>query len=178
MSEPMQIWVEVWPVAADSAGIWLVSGSDAWRADLPVMGDSEPHFDVELELSGHGVKNDVALLHSTSWRADGPRVLLTYVALLQVPGGSLVRDRWPDALPIGPGLADAVGAPPTNPPAEAPMPRYIDVLLHAVRHLRFLLDTDGAARTVMDDHWRRHLEDFTPALAGMYGARRWPADAA
>jgi len=168
MSEPMKIYVEIWPVAADNAGIWLISGNDAWRPELPVMADTEPHADVELELFDHGAKNDVALLHSTSWRVDGPRVLLTYVALVQIPGGGLVRDRWPDALPIGPALANAVGAPPANPPADAPAPRYIDVLLHAVRHLRFLLDTDGTARTVMDDNWRLHLGEFTPALARMY----------
>src|SRR6266536_6687257 len=111
MSEPMTIYVEVWPLAADSAGIWLVSGDDAWRPRLPVMGDSEPHFEVEQELSGHGAKHDAALLHSTSWRVDGPRVILTYVALIQCPGASHVRDRWPNALPVGPGLAEAVGKP-------------------------------------------------------------------
>ena len=31
MGELMTVTVEVWPVSADEAGIWLVSGGDAWR---------------------------------------------------------------------------------------------------------------------------------------------------
>jgi hypothetical protein len=29
--EPMTVHVEVWPVAADEIGLWLVSGDDCWR---------------------------------------------------------------------------------------------------------------------------------------------------
>ena len=68
MMEPMTTRVEVWPVAADELGIWLISGDDAWRPDLPVMADNEPHFDVELELASHHAKDSTTLLHSTSWR--------------------------------------------------------------------------------------------------------------
>ena len=39
MMEPMTTRVEVWPVAADELGIWLISGDDAWRPDLPVMAE-------------------------------------------------------------------------------------------------------------------------------------------
>ena len=31
MSEPMGVRVELWMLAADGTGIWLVSGGDAWR---------------------------------------------------------------------------------------------------------------------------------------------------
>ena len=92
MSEPMTVRPEIWPVAADTAGIWLVSGDDAWRPALPVAADSEPHADVELELSRHGALEDAALLHSTSWRVDGPSIVLTYVTVIRCAG--LVLDRY------------------------------------------------------------------------------------
>ncbi|MFC0533959.1 hypothetical protein [Phytohabitans kaempferiae] len=169
MAEPMTVWVEVWPVAADQVGVWLLSGDDALRSSLPVAADSEPHFEVEALLAAADMRNDTVLLHSTSWRPDGPRVVLTYVAVVQ--GGSLerlVRDRWTTALPVSLELADAVGRPPEHRPDAPPVPRYVDVLLHAVRHLRFLLDTDASNRAALDANWARHLGALTPALAGMY----------
>jgi hypothetical protein len=165
MLEPMTVRVEVWPVAADPAGLWLVSGDDAWRSTA-VMADDEPHAQVEALLWEHGVRGDVELLHSTSWRTDGPAVVLTYVAPLRCD--DFVRDRWPDARPVTLGLAASVGKPPEAAPADPPAPRYVDVLLHALRHLRFLLDTDAANRTAMDEHLRRWLGELEPALAGMY----------
>jgi hypothetical protein len=166
VSEPMQVWVEVWPVAADDAGIWLVSGLDAWRPSLPVMADEEPHADVELVLHENSAADDAVLLHSTSWRVDGPGVVLTYVAVLRKPG--YVRANWPGAEPISPRLPRAVGRPLAHGAAEPPLPRHVDVLMHAVRHLRFLLDTDDTAAASLDAHWRRHLAEMTSALAGMY----------
>lgn len=166
MSEPMTVRTEVWPLAADSAGIWLTSGADAWRPALPVPADSEPHAEVELLLAERGVSADVVLLHSTSWRVDGPSIVLTYVAVLARSG--LVLDSWPDARPLGVDLARAVGQPPAHGAAEAPAPRYIDVLHHSVRHLAFLLESDATAAAVLDADWQRHLRKLTPTLAGMY----------
>ena len=54
-----------------------LSGNDGWRAG-PVMADDEPHSEVEYAVSDHMPLDDVILLHSTSWRVDGPRVVLTY----------------------------------------------------------------------------------------------------
>ncbi|WP_433346028.1 hypothetical protein [Micromonospora sp. CA-111912] len=169
MAENMAVWVEVWPVAADQVGLWLLSGGDAWRPGLPVPSDSEPHAEVELELAGRAAKDSASLLHSTSWRVDGPRVILTYIAVVEVTG--LVRDQWPDALPIDLALAEAVGRPPTNAANDAPAPRYVDVLLHALRHLRFLIDYDATAAEALTGTIRGHLLPLAPALAGMYGER-------
>lgn len=169
MAENMAVGVEVWPVAADAVGIWLLSGADAWRPALPVQADNEPHADVELVLAEQGITGAAGLLHSTSWRVDGVRVVLTYIAVVQVNG--LVRDEWPAALPVDLDLADTVGRPPTNAANEAPAPRYIDVLLHALRHLRFLLDHDATASAALSGPIRDHLLRLEPALAGMYGER-------
>jgi hypothetical protein len=169
MAEPMTVWVEVWPLAADATGIWLLSGDDAWRDTMPVMADSEPHFEVEGLLSVHGARDSTVLMHSTSWRPDGPHIVLTYVAIVQAGGlDAVVRERWADALPVSLDLAQAVGRPSTHAPDAAPVPRYVDVLLHAVRHLAFLRDTDATNRAALDANWLRHLESWQPALAGMY----------
>jgi len=167
MSEqPMTVTVEVWPVSADETGIWLLSPDGPWPSP-PVMADSEPHLAVELELIQHTVSLiDVALLHSTSWRTEGTAVILTYVAVVRCPG--LVRSTWPDARPVGWPLAEHVGRPPTHAPTEPPAPRYIDVLMHGLRHLRFLLDYDATSAEALNGTWRQHLETLEPALSTMY----------
>lgn len=166
MAENMPVYVEVWPVAADRLGIWLVSGTDAWRASLPVYSDDEPHSDVNHLLSENGARRDALLTHSTSWRVDGNRLLLTYVVVLGVSGN--VRERWPEALPIDSSLTDVVGKPFDHDPTDPPTPRYIDVLMHALRHLAFLRDNDSTSNAALTAEWRTHLEGLHPALAGMY----------
>jgi hypothetical protein len=169
MAEPMQVRIEIWPVAADDTGIWLLSGDDAWRPATTVAADSEPHFEVELTLSDHGALADTAVLHSTSWRVDGPVVILTYVALINVPDA--VRLAWPNARPVSMDAVKTVGPAPAHDPAGPPSPRYIDVLKHAIRHLAFLRDTDPTTYAAFPPHWPNHLATIRPALAGMYAAQ-------
>jgi hypothetical protein len=164
MSEDMKVRVEVWPLAADAAGLWLLS-DDAWRSGN-VPADDEPHSEISYLLGDHGVIDDTGLVHSTSWRVDGPAVILTYLAVVHTP--DLVLDAWPDARPVTDDLMKAVGKPPTHAPTEAPAPRYIDVLLHGLRHLRFLMDADATTASAFDANWRRHLEPLEPELARMY----------
>ncbi len=169
MFEPMSIAVEVWPVAADEAGIWLASGGDAWRYG-PVMADSDVHFEVQMLLREHGLTlDDVAVIHSTSWRPDGPAVVLTYMAVVKTDG--YVLDSWPDAAPVTAALPAAVGKAPPHGAAEVPVPRVVDVLLHGLRHLRFLLDHDAETASALDGNWRRHLAPLKPALAAMFSER-------
>jgi hypothetical protein len=174
-TDRLGVRVEVWPVAADQFGIWLVSPeADAWRSDY-VNADREPHRAVEDLLDAHDQFNRVQLLHSTSWRTDSDAVVLTYIAVLAVAlvghgeSNEYVLDTWPHARPLTLATAEAVGKPLPHGPIEPPTPRYIDVLMHAVRHLRFLLETDVQAQAGLDDHWRHSLSDLQPTLAGMYG---------
>lgn len=168
MAEPMTVRVEVWPVAADEAGIWLVSDGDAWRDTLPVMADGDPHFDVEMLLSREGVLDDRIFMHSTSWRTERTSIMLTYMAVVRRSG--LVRDNWPRALPISPNMAAAVGHPIPHGPNDPPTPRHVDVLLHGLRHIKFLTDPHGdtTAAQALSDPWPAHLASWEPALAGMY----------
>lgn len=164
--ENMNVVVEVFPCAADEHGIWLISGPDAWRS-APIPSDSEPHFEVGLLLASND-QQQPALIHSTSWRPDGPTIVLTYVAVFETVG--LILDRWPGALPVSADLLPAVGKPYQHGAAEVPVPRYIDVLHHALRHLTFLTQTDATARAALTGYWAEHLAQLEPALSGMYEA--------
>ncbi|MFI7642966.1 hypothetical protein [Nonomuraea sp. NPDC049400] len=156
--------VEVWPLMADEDGIWLISGLGAWRTgDI----NCQPHPAVQRLLSGHGVSDLVRLLHSTSWRAIGGAVVLTYIAVRDHPHEPL-SSRWPASLAITRTWAAAAGKPAPHPPAEAPTPRDADVLLHGLRHLRFLAATDTTAYQAMSEQWRSWLEPFTATLSGLY----------
>jgi len=164
--EPMTTAVEVWPVAADEVGIWLLSGGDALRGG-PVMADACMFAEVGLLLEGLGVPDgDVAAVHSTSWRQEGPRQVDTFMAV--IAAGGLVRNRWPAALPVTADLAAVVGKPFTHAASGPPTPRYVDVLMHGLRHLHYLVEHDATAAAALGELWRRHLGPFEPALAGMY----------
>lgn len=166
--ENMNVKIEIWPLAADHASVWLVSGREAWTPALPVGSADDIHDEVEALLYKHGVLETTTLIHSTSWRPDGPSMVVTYVAVLRTDG-PVIAD-FPDARPVGLDLADKVGRPPMHGATEVPVPRYVDVLLHAIRHLRFLLDNDDESATGITLPMRRHIEKLRPALAGMYRA--------
>lgn len=167
--QPMMTRVEVWPLAADPVGIWLCA-PDAWRPSTPIMSDSQPHDEVVLELARQGVTpGDTAILHSTSWRVDGQGVILTYVAVLNTPGPSpMVRAHYPLAQPLALEMHKLVGRPAAHAPDQPPVPRRIDVLLHGVRHLRFLRDNDAQVSRALGDWWHTHLDQWAPALFAMY----------
>ncbi|GAA2414537.1 hypothetical protein GCM10010404_85820 [Nonomuraea africana] len=175
MSGNTTVRVEVWPVSADTEGLWLLSGMDAWRSE-PVQQASDPHSTVESLLEEHSILSDVKLLHSTSWRvkaltstswrAEDESVILTYVGVIGCD--DFVRTDWPNATPITREVTAAVGKTIAVEATQAPFPRYIDVLLHGLRHLHFLLYTDSSARAALCDKWKKHLATLEPALAGMY----------
>ncbi len=169
MLEKMGITVEVWPLAADEAGIWLISGGDALRWG-PVMADGDVHYEVETLLRGFGLDLDqVPVIHSTSWRPDGPAIVLTYSAVVRAPG--YVLETWPQAAPVTAALPAAVGKAPPHAAAEVPVPRLVDVLLHCLRHLRFLMSADAETAAALDTNWRGHLRPLEPALATMFSER-------
>jgi hypothetical protein len=88
--------------------------------------------------------------------------------MIVVDAPQLIVDAWPDAKPVGVPLAEHVG--PTIPyqPIDAPIPRHIDVLLHGLRHLKFLSETDATNAAAFTPSWLTHLNALSPALAGMY----------
>jgi hypothetical protein len=115
--------------------VLLLSEQDGvlrYRTAVAELPDGIHPDDVAIELSGLTLCTPGALLHSTSWRFDGERIVLTYAAL-------------PDPAPVAavPVAADAmvVSASPLT-----PSPQGVDAsaaATHAVRHLALLLSTDA-----------------------------------
>jgi hypothetical protein len=168
---PMTVTAEVWPVAADETGLWLLGPGP--RPSLPVMDDAEPHDYAEMELMQGCMWAGTRALHSTSWRVsydrttDSNYLVVSYVAVVEVAG--LVKGEYPDAIPITLQAADAeLGRVPTHSATEAPAVRHFDVLFHALRHLRFLLVTDATLADALPPIWGEQLATFEPAIARMY----------
>lgn len=93
------------------------------------------------------------LVHSTSWRLDGPRVVLTYVVAVQSP--SEPNENLADELVTRADLArgDAMG-----PPLEIGVAQ---VLEHAFRHLSWLVKDDAAVRDALPE-WVAFLDTYEP----------------
>jgi len=130
----------------------------AFRARTAGQGGAAPDV-VARRLAGIPAGADAHVLHSTSWRFDGSRIVLTYVALpdpmRQAPGRRHVA---PDL---------ARGLDTTNP---TPVRLSLDeVAAHACRHLAFLRATDAAVADASHAHryiWELIDANFFPALAG------------
>ncbi len=187
MLEPMTVVAEVWPLAADETGLWLISGEEGpWDSDI-IMADSDMHWEVETALLAHGIaRESVIALHLTSasepgaveasvWtscRPFGTSIIHTYMAAVRPEG--FAREQWPEARPVTVDLALAY-KPRSHGAADPPMPRDVDVLIHGLRHLKNLIETDDDNAAALGELWRRHLEPFKPALATMYHRRRFAA---
>jgi hypothetical protein len=179
MTENKPHVAEIWPLAVDDLGIWLISGRDAWRTG-PVPSGSGADFEAKLELFAYGIgKDQLPFIHSTSWRDELPRLIVTFAAWVQPARGDLVRGTWRGAMPLTAGAAKAVGPARPHAPAEPPQPTYFHVLMHALRHIKWLSDPandiDSAAVLATDGRWGRHLAPFQPELARMFTEPYEPA---
>jgi hypothetical protein len=166
----MRVVAEVWPVAADETGLWLLNPTGPWPSE-PLQEGSDPHAAATLELQQHGTWGDTVWLHQTSSRTDGGTQVETLLAIVRCPG--LVRNTWPEALPITTDAAEVVGPPSSHSAIEPPAGvRFWDVLLHALRHLRYLADpalgNDATTWAALSHEWHLHLAAFEPAMAMMY----------
>jgi len=167
MLEPMTVWVEVWPVAADESGLWLLSDGEPWL-DGPVYADSSEDFLAKSMLSEHGITPaELLWTHFTSWHPDGPRHVDTYLAVVDLKG-AMACERWPHAAPVTPDLYDEVGKPPTHGATEEPAPRELDVLYHALGHLKEQIRKNATTRAAAGELVRAQLEPYEETLAGMY----------
>src|SRR6266536_5668786 len=128
---PKVVTVEVWPVAADQRGIWLLSGLGPWPSPPVAQGiDNAEHIAAEIELMQHQARAETVILHSTSWRSTTVEMVCTFLAVIDCPGRP-VRAHWPEALPLDPRVVEVVGSEPTHGAAEPPVVREIGVLRHA-----------------------------------------------
>jgi len=167
-SRLMHVTAEIWPLAADEAGIWLVSGDWPW-VTLPFADDTSFNAEFEWALLEHGA---TAVLgpHGTSCRIDGPAQIDSAVVVVQCRGP--VRKSWPQAKPVPvEKIVAEVGKPPTHPANRVPDEvRQWDALVQAIRHLAFQLTPYGDAELAdkLDNWWRFHLAGVSPVLFRLY----------
>jgi hypothetical protein len=103
---------------------------------------------------------DPLLVHSTSWRADGPRLVLTYVVAVDRP--RKLNENLADDPVARAELArgDAMGPPPQIGVAQ--------VVEHAFRHLAWLVKDDAAVRDALPD-WVVFLDGYEPEPFRAFG---------
>ena len=94
------------------------------------------------------------LVHSTSWRHEDRRIILTYVAAIEPPG-----DMAADSLVAVPvRRAELARGDATSAPAVIAVDAVIE---HALRHLSWLVRDDPAVMRALDG-WKQTLADFEP----------------
>lgn len=135
----------------DGAPVWLKpEHADSLRIGLPAT--ARPG-DVVLDTLGW-YDLTPRVVHSTSWRHEEGRVVLSYVAVVEppptLPPGTLVRT------PVG--RADLARGGATAPPREIGV---LQVIEHALRHLSWLVQDDPAIGEALPD-WVPVLEAYQP----------------
>lgn len=144
--------VEILPVALrDGALFWLKPvHAESLRVGLPRT--ATPGDIVLGVLAWYPLKPYVA--HSTSWRYEEGRIILTYVAVVAplgvLPPGTLV------ALPVA--HTELARGEAMAPPTSIEVTQVVE---HALRHLSWLVRDDPAIAAALRD-WAGVLADYQP----------------
>lgn len=144
--------LEVLPVALRPDGlVWMKPAhAESLRVGLPAS--AKPGEVVLDVLKWYPL--EPVVVHSTSWRHEKARIILTYVAVVsppaQLPPDSLIAVHVQRA-ELARGEATAA---PRSIGVEA-------VLEHALRHLSWLVNDDPAVTAALTD-WKQVLADFRP----------------
>jgi hypothetical protein len=144
--------LEILPVFGDKRGLtWLKPiHAASLRIGLPPI--AKPGDVVVQTLGWYELTPRV--VHSTSWRLEDARVILTYVAVvadvLKLPPDSLVGV---SVRRLDLARGDALAPPPAIGTEQ--------VVEHALRHLSWLLQDDPAIRAALPD-WLERLKEYEP----------------
>ena len=135
----------------DGSPVWLKPvHADSLRVGLPAT--SRPG-DVVLDTLGRYALTP-RVVHSTSWRHEEGRVVLSYVAVVEPPA-SLPDDTL---VPTPVDRTDLARGDATAPPRAIGV---LQVIEHALRHLSWLVQDDPAVGEALPD-WRPILERYQP----------------
>ena len=149
----MSLLVEILPVVLSGGSILTLRPPDAasWQVAFPSGFDPGPV--VVAALGSRGLRP--AVVHSTSWRHEDGRLVLTYVAVLA--GAPPAAARLVAHL-VPPGALARGGA--ITPPESLDVDQ---VLHHALRHLAWLQREDPAVAAELDPAWAAALAGHRPA---------------
>jgi hypothetical protein len=144
--------LEILPVA-------LVGGQIGWlkpvHADALRIGLSRSHDPAGAVLEAlRWYPLDPVVVHSTSWRPDDGRIILTYLAVVRPPA-TLVADSLV-AIPVGRAELARVDV-----NSRVASIQVGQVLEHALRHLAWLVKEDPVVGDALID-WSTVLEGYIP----------------
>ncbi len=155
--------VEVFPVLLEDGTFRWLRPAGAHSPLHLASGEGHPGDAALHELRSRGLAP--LAVHSTSWRTEGDRVVLTYLAVLdeRAANGWDIDDVTRTELARG----SATGA-----PARIEVAHVIE---HGLRHLSWLMRDDPVIRDLLSDAWKRALGGYTPepfrALGGSFAGR-------
>jgi hypothetical protein len=144
--------IEVLPVFLKNGEIWWLRPSAGTSLQVEGSGSAHPGDAVVSALAEHGVRP--VAVHSTSWRFERGRLVVTYLAVLDesdpaVDGFQSAEVRRRDLA-----RGSAFAPPPTI---------EIDhVVEHALRHLAWLGRDDPVIKELLHGGWFRALESYEP----------------
>ncbi|HEX7171635.1 MAG TPA: hypothetical protein VF365_03385 [Candidatus Limnocylindria bacterium] len=145
------------PVRGEVFLVWLnddhleLTGPDGAVPWIMQLDDVE-HPVEAVDRIVRGLVGAPLVVHSTSWRREGPAVLLSFVAVIgpeqaagmasePIPRATLARSEATRA-------PSAIG--------------HAQVLEHGIRHLAWLAQDDEAVAHRLSPDWRRALGDYVP----------------
>ena len=102
------------------------------------------------------------LVHSTSWRFEDARVVLTYIVAVERPAPGALNDHLMDQ-PVQ--RADLARGDALAPPPQIGISQVIE---HAFRHLAWLVKDDDAVRAALPD-WVTYLSSYEPEPFRSFG---------
>lgn len=154
----MQPYLEIFFTHLAADQVWFVHEQHPLTAEA---GPPDQQVSARLAHTFPAV-GGVPVIHSTSWRYEAGRLILTY---LVYTGALTPATPAARSVPLG-DLALARSGDPTVPHPPQITPHH--VLAHGLRHLRFLAQTDRAVRAALraDPGTLPRLMQLPPALAG------------
>ena len=150
-------WDVQGPVRAEIFMIWLnadrleLTGPDGARPWILQLADGE-HPVEAVERIVRGLVGPPALVHSTSWRRDGPAVILSFVVVI---GPDQVTEMA--SAPIA--RAELARSEATRAPASI---GQAQVLEHGLRHMAWLARDDEVVTAQLNARWRDALGAYVP----------------
>jgi hypothetical protein len=144
--------IEILPVYLKDGEIWWLHPVPGPSLQVDGDGSAHPGDAVVSALAGYGV-HPVAV-HSTSWRFERSRLVVTYLAVLDDPDTSVQGFHASEVRRRELARGSAFAPPPTI---------EIDhVVEHALRHLAWLGRDDPVIKDLLHGGWFRALEAYEP----------------
>jgi hypothetical protein len=142
------VTIEVFTVCRRGGGLMLTGpcGAAPWLIE---SGGEHP-LETAVRII-EGALPDSLLVHSTSWRFERNAVILTFLAVIEEPGGMEVA-------PVG--RTDLARNAEHSAPSEI---SHGQVLEHALRHLAWLAEDDDVVKRALDEGWHQTLASYVPA---------------